>query len=211
MDADSWCRHVVVVTGTIGSGKSTCVGILEEQGALAVSADKVAREVVAPGTEGLRAVEKRFGKPILLKDGSLDREQLGQIIFSDSTARRDLESIVHPLIQERVGRIFSAVLSKGYPLLVYDCPLFFEAGLYKKQFRGVVLVSAPPEICAERLAKRSNLSLTEAKKRLSSQWPIEQKIAKSDVVIDNSGSIEELRVRTRAAFELLAQEAGKNE
>lgn len=198
-----WYKHVVAVTGTIGSGKTSCVQYFKQCGAWCVSADDVAREVVAKGSNGLRAVVEKFGQEFLLADGSLDRKKLGAHVFNHAEARRELEAILHPLIHERVGELFRDALTKHFPLLVYDCPLLFEAGLNKKGFKAIVLVVAPPDECLRRIMSRDGLPEQEAKRRIASQWPVEKKVREADIVIENSVGLEELGEKTQQVFERL--------
>ncbi|MCB0325888.1 MAG: dephospho-CoA kinase [Bdellovibrionales bacterium] len=186
-------HRVIVVTGTIGSGKSTACSILQHLGAVVISADVLARHVVAPESEGLARVVERFGPEILALDGSLDRKKLGTIVFRDSAALADLEAITHPRIRALAEQQFEQALREQAPLVIYDCPLYFEAGLDKLGFRKCVLIAANRERCLERIKARDSLSHQEAEARLDAQLPVEFKRQRADIVIENNGTIEELR------------------
>lgn len=197
---EHWQSKVIAITGTIGSGKSTVVSILREMGVFTVSADELAREVVEKGSRGLAEVVGEFGTEILKKDATLDRKKLGRIIFKDKSKRKRLEAILHPLIQERARNIFEGAINQNESLMVYEVPLLFEAALHQKGFKRIIVVSANDEVCLKRVMQRDNLSEEEARARLLSQWSIEEKKRLADIVIDNSGSIEELKERVRQAF-----------
>ena len=188
----SWHRHVIALTGSIGSGKSTALEILNKLGAYVLSADDLSRLAASPSSPGLNRIVKAFGIQILRADNTLDRKQLAKIVFEDSKKRTILENILHPIIRDLAGVEFSKALKKKYPLYVYDIPLLFETGLYKEGFKKTVLISTPDELCIQRAAKRDGLTQEEVKKRLVNQMPLDEKRKLADIVINNSGSIEEL-------------------
>ncbi len=181
---------ILGVTGNIASGKSTIARALEKLGATLVDADQLARTVVAPGSLVLSRLTERFGADILLADGRLNRIRLGEIIFADSSARSDLNAIMHPAIArlavERLGQLKATV---GIPLVVYEAPLLFEVGA-KTRVDRVLVVRIDPELQLQRLVLRDGLDETAAKQRLAAQMPQEEKLARADFVIDNSGSLE---------------------
>lgn len=184
--------HVVAVTGTIGSGKSTVVKLLGKQGAFIVSADELAREVVKPGTEGIRDVVAAFGREVLDKDGALDREKMADLVFTDPAKKKMLEGILHPLIAKQAEEVFKAAIARGVSPIIYEVPLLFEAGLNKAGFRKIIVVTASDEVCIKRITERDSLSEDKAAARLRTQIPTEVKRKGADIVIDNSGSIEQL-------------------
>jgi len=184
--------HVVAITGTIGSGKSTVIELLRKQKAFVVSADEIAREVVLPGTTGLKQVVDTFGPGILADDGALDRKKMGTLVFADGARKKALEALLHPLIAKRAEEIFKDAIARGVSPIVYEVPLLFEAGLHKAGFKKIIVVTADDDTCIERVMKRDGLSIEQARERLASQIPTEVKLKGADVVLDNSGSISEL-------------------
>ncbi|CAH8772145.1 dephospho-CoA kinase [Paenibacillus dendritiformis] len=181
------------LTGGIASGKSTVSRLLVERGALLVDADRIAREIVLPGSPALDQIADRFGADMLLPDGSLDRKRLGNVVFSDAAARKALEEITHPAIrQEMMTQMRRLEEEHPQSLVVVDVPLLYESGLTDR-FEEIVVVYVPQAIQLERLMRRDGLSEAEASERLLSQWDIEMKRERADYVIDNSNGIEETR------------------
>jgi len=181
----------VGLTGGIACGKSTVAGMLVRRGAFSIDLDQIAREVVLPGSPVLARVADCFGQGILNTDGSLNRKALGEIVFNDPNARKKLESIMHPpiraLMKERM-----AALEQAHPdrLVVVEVPLLYESGL-QAMFDEVMVVYVPRDMQLARLQEREGLSLEQAEKRLNAQLPIEDKKKWADVVIDNSGTLEQ--------------------
>ncbi|MFL1671582.1 dephospho-CoA kinase [Paenibacillus dendritiformis] len=181
------------LTGGIASGKSTVSRLLVERGALLVDADRIAREIVLPGSPALDQIADRFGADMLLPDGSLDRKRLGNVVFSDAAARKALEEITHPAIrQEMITQMRRLEEEHPQSLVVVDVPLLYESGLTDR-FEEIVVVYVPQAIQLERLMRRDGLTKAEASERLLSQWDIEMKRERADYVIDNSNGIEETR------------------
>ena len=199
-------QAVLAITGTMGSGKSTASTILAELGADVISADVLAREVVAPGSPALEEIQARFGSSILSESGELKRAALAEIVFSDHSALRDLEAITHPRIRELSTDRFKAALERGCSLIVYDCPLLFESKLESLGFKAILLIAAPEKTCIARICARDNISEDEARARLAAQLPIEYKRENSDIIIENDGSIEDLRNALVKVIEDLASE-----
>jgi len=168
------------LTGGIATGKSYCLARFAELGAATIDADRLAREAVAPGTPGLARVVERFGAGVLLPDGSLNRPALGRIVFSDRTARADLEAIVHPEVYRRISEWF-ANLPSG-TIAIADIPLLFETG-HEHEFDRVIVAACEPAEQLRRLAVRDGLTLEAAHARLDAQWPIEEKVGRADYVI----------------------------
>jgi dephospho-CoA kinase len=176
------------LTGGIGSGKSTVSAALAARGAVIVDADRIAREVVEPGTPGLAAVAEAFGDGILAADGALDRPALAAIVFADPDARRRLDAIVHPLVRARATE-----LAGGAPpdaVVVHDVPLLVETG-QAGSYDLVLVVEAPVETRVARLVRRG-LSEDDARARIATQATDEQRRAVADVVLDNGGTPEQL-------------------
>ncbi|MEO3783552.1 dephospho-CoA kinase [Actinocorallia sp. B10E7] len=179
----------VGLTGGIGSGKSEVSRRLAAAGAVLIDSDALAREVVAPGSEGLARIVEEFGSGVLTGDGALNREKLGSIVFSDPEKLARLNAITHPLIGAR-----SAELQEAAPedsVIVFDVPLLAENGL-APLYDLVVVVDAPVETQLERLTGLRGMSEEEARKRIAAQATREQRLAIADRVIDNSGTLEGL-------------------
>jgi dephospho-CoA kinase len=176
------------LTGGIGSGKSTVSGLLAARGAVVIDADRIAREVVEPGTPGLAAVAEAFGEQVLRPDGSLDRAALAAIVFADSAARGRLDGIVHPLVRARSAELAAAVPADA--VVVHDVPLLVETGR-TGSYDVVLVVQADPEVRVRRLVRRG-LSEGDARARIAAQATDEQRRAVADVVLDNNGTEEEL-------------------
>jgi dephospho-CoA kinase len=177
---------LVGLTGGIGSGKSTAARMLKERGAVVFDADVLAREAVAPGTEGHRAVVERFGADVLAPGGELDREALASVVFADPAARRDLEAIVHP----EVRRLF-AEGSEAYRetdrVVVLSAPLLVETGMHSA-FDVLVVVAAPVEVQIERLMRGRGMSEEAIRARIDAQAPLDDKAAVADILLDNEGA-----------------------
>ncbi|WP_222193620.1 dephospho-CoA kinase [Modestobacter italicus] len=176
------------LTGGIGSGKSTVAALLAERGALVVDADRIAREVVEPGTPGLAAVVEAFGPDVLTADGSLDRAALAAVVFGDPAARARLDGIVHPLVRARAAQLVAAAPDDS--VVVQDVPLLVETG-QAGAHDLVLVVEADPETRVRRLVGRG-LSAEDARARMASQATDEQRRAVADVVLDNDGDQEAL-------------------
>ena len=176
------------LTGGIGSGKSTVSGLLAARGAVIVDADRIAREVVEPGTSGLAAVVEAFGEQVLGADGSLDRPAMAAVVFSDPVARGRLDGIVHPLVRRRTAELVSEAPADA--VVVNDVPLLVETG-QAPSYDVVLVVEADPEIRVVRLVHRG-LTEDDARARIAAQATDEQRRAVADVVLDNSGTPEEL-------------------
>lgn len=182
----------VGLTGGIGSGKSTVSSLLAELGATVVDADRLAREVVEPGTPGLAAVVAAFGKQVLGPDGGLDREALGRIVFQDDARRRELEGIIHPLVAARAQEMFDAAGPRD--VVVHDVPLLVE-----KQMAGnydlVIVVGTSEPVRLDRLMQRRGMTRQDALARIRSQADDAARRAVADIWIDNDGDVEEVRRR----------------
>ncbi|WP_152362742.1 dephospho-CoA kinase [Microlunatus speluncae] len=178
----------IALTGGIASGKTAVSELLRDKGAVIIDSDVLAREVVAPGTPGLAAVVERFGPGVLTGD-ELDRAALGKIIFGDPQARRDLESITHPLIRQRATELEQAAPDDA--VVIQVVPLLVEAGL-AAGFDLVIVVDADPGQQRERLSRRNGLDERQVEERLSAQASREQRLAAADLVVDNTGPADRL-------------------
>jgi dephospho-CoA kinase len=179
----------VGLTGGIGAGKSEVSKRLAAQGALVIDADLIAREVVAPGTDGLAEVVAAFGPSVLGPDGALDRVALGDIVFADKAKLATLNSIVHP----RVGARMRELEESAGPgsVVVHDVPLIAENGL-ADAYDLVVVVDVPPRIQLDRLMRLRGMSREQAQARMAAQASREQRLSIAGIVVDNSGSLAEL-------------------
>lgn len=176
------------LTGGIASGKSTVARKLEQLGAVTIDADVLARDVVALGTEGLKAVVARFGDSVLAADGSLDRSALARVIFADPQARADLNAIIHPLVRERAAELEAAALAGA--VVVHVIPLLVETG-QQNRFDAVVVVDTTVEEQLRRLTRRDGLTQTEAEQRVAAQASREERLGAATHVIDSSGPVRE--------------------
>ncbi|UJF15177.1 dephospho-CoA kinase [Jeotgalibaca sp. MA1X17-3] len=181
---------ILGLTGGIATGKSTVANYLAEQGIPVVDADVGAREVVKPHSEGLRRIVEAFGEEILLEDGSLNRKRLGELVFSQEEKRHILNSIVHVLIREWIQTKTKLLTEEGIPLIVWDIPLLYETN-YQIDCDLVMVVYVPKELQIQRLMNRDKLTLEQAEDRIHTQMPIEEKRIKANILINNSGSIED--------------------
>jgi dephospho-CoA kinase len=179
----------VGLTGGIGSGKSEVSRRLGAQGAVVIDADAIAREVVAPGTEGLAAVTAEFGTGVLRGDGGLDRERLGEIVFADPAMLRRLNSIVHPLVGRRMAELEKEAGEDA--IIVHDVPLIAENDL-GSAYDLVVVVDAPRQMQLDRLIRQRRMSPEQVEARMAAQASREMRLAIADLVVDNSSSLAEL-------------------
>jgi dephospho-CoA kinase len=192
----------VGLTGSIAVGKSQVVRMFAELGCHVIDADRIARDVVAPETEGLKSVVVTFGD-VLNPDGTLDRPKLGQMVFADEAKRQKLNSLLHPLIiaaQDDQIRELESRDPEG--IVIIDAALMIESGGYERLDK-LVVVYCDPEIELERLMKRDGLSRTAAQARIDTQMPQEEKKKYADYLIDTSGSLEATRGQVVTVFEQL--------
>jgi len=195
----------VGLTGSIGVGKSFVGSVFVELGCRLLDADATAREVVLPGTAGLAAVVKEFGPEVLQTDGTLDRKQLGSVVFGDEQKRRRLNAILHPRIIEKQDQILQQWESEEpNGIGIVDAALMIESGGYKR-FDKLIVVHCRPEVQLERLMLRDGLSCDEAQKRIDSQMPQEEKQRYADYLIDTSDGFELTRQRTKAVYDQLVK------
>ena len=185
----------VGLTGSIGVGKSFVTSVFEELGCHVLDADLTAREVVMPGTPGLKAITEEFGEDILNTDGTLNRKQLGALVFADESRRQRLNNLLHPFIiarQDEIMRGWEAEDPNGIGII--DAALMIESGGYKR-FDKLIVVHCRPEVQLERLMLRDKLSREEALRRISSQMPQEEKQKFADYLIDTSDGFELTRTQ----------------
>ncbi|MEV3909527.1 MULTISPECIES: dephospho-CoA kinase [Streptomyces] len=194
----------VGLTGGIGAGKSEVSRLLVEHGAVLIDADRIAREVVAPGTPGLAAVVAAFGEDVLAEDGGLDRPKLGSIVFADPDRLAVLNSIVHPLVGARSRELESAAADDA--VVVHDVPLLAENAL-APLYDLVVVVDASPETQLDRLVRLRGMTEQDARARMAAQATREKRLEIADVVIDNDVPLEELRRRVQEVWGDLVRRA----
>jgi dephospho-CoA kinase len=179
----------VALTGGIATGKSHVLARMAARGVPTIDADRLARQAVAPGTEGERRVAERFGDAVLARDRTIDRAALARIVFADPPSRRDLEAIVHPFVYDAIER-WLGTLPAGTPAAVADIPLLFETG-HEADFDLVVVTACSPDEQVRRLVARDGLAKADALARIATQWPLAEKAKRAGLVIDTNGSIEE--------------------
>ncbi|MGW2545586.1 dephospho-CoA kinase [Kitasatospora sp. NPDC001574] len=193
------------LTGGIGAGKSEVSRLLAAHGAVIVDSDVIAREVVAPGTDGLRAVAAEFGAGVLAADGSLDRPALGAIVFADPERLAALNAIVHPLVRARSAELEAAASPDA--VVVHDVPLLAENGL-APLYDLVIVVDAQDGVRFDRLVRLRGMAEEEARARMAAQAGRADRLAIADVVIDNSGPLTDLAPRVADVWsELKARHA----
>lgn len=185
------------LTGGIGAGKSTVAATLTALGAVVIDADRIAREVVEPGTEGLAEVVAAFGEDVLDDDGALDRPALGRIVFGDDAKRQKLNGILHPRIGARTAEMVAEADDDA--VVVHDVPLLVENGM-GAAFALVVVVDAPVDVRVRRLVETRDMTVEDARARMAAQAGDEQRREVADAVIDNDGSREALAARVAAVW-----------
>jgi dephospho-CoA kinase len=194
----------VGLTGGIASGKSTVSAILADLGAVVIDADVLAREVVARGTPGLEAVVAEFGPELLTPDGHLDRPAMGALVFSDPDARTRLEKIIHPLVHPRAAQLEAEAPPDA--VVVHDIPLLAEGGR-AGSFDAVVVVDAPPELQVSRMVEDRGWTREDAESRIAAQASRAERLAIATYVVDNTGTLDELRAQVEEIHAALAARA----
>jgi dephospho-CoA kinase len=192
---------VVAITGGIGSGKSAVAAIFAELGAVVIDADILARQVVEPGTPGLQEIRTAFPKEaLILADGSLNRSKLAEIIFSNPEKKKVVESILHPKIRALWLSKLEGLRRTDVSVVAYVVPLLFESSVKMPELKKIVLVSAPEEVRIERVMKRDGSSRAMVELRLKAQLSESEKVGRSDFVIPNNSTFEELKKHTTEVF-----------
>jgi dephospho-CoA kinase len=187
----------VGLTGGVASGKSTVAAMLADLGAVVIDADALAREVVQAGTPGFDAVVEEFGSELVGPDGELDRPALGRLVFADESARRRLEAIVHPLVFERYAELESTAPADA--IVVHDIPLLAESSR-ATDFDAVIVVDAPRETQVERMTRERGWTAEDAEARIAAQAAREDRLAIATYVVDNTGSLDDLRARVAEIY-----------
>lgn len=196
---------VIGLTGGIASGKSTISNIFKEVGWPVIDADQTARQVVMPGSLGLTQIVSRFGSQVLQPDGTLDRAALGSMVFDDPQNLSDLDQIEHPLIMAAIDQQLAGFKKQGLPVVVLDVPLLFETGM-DQECDLTVLAVVDRKTQLERLMKRDHCSKAAALKRINAQMPLEEKMRRADVTIDNNGSLAQTRLQVAKLVERVSQQ-----
>jgi len=191
---------LVGLTGGIASGKSTVAKILESLGAAIVNADTLSREVVEPDRDAWKEIVAAFGAGVLQPDQSLDRQKLRTIIFNNPDARRKLESIIHPRVRALAKQRIREHTAAGYGVIVYEVPLLFEGNLHE-WLRPVILVACDVDTQLQRLQQRDGLDRAQAQRHIDAQMSLAEKRRLADYVIENNGSLDELKRQVEAVLE----------
>lgn len=188
------------LTGGIASGKSTAAAAFARHGAVVIDSDVLARQAVAPGTPGLRAVVETFGPDVVTADGSLDRSALGRIVFADEAARERLEGILHPLVRARSAALVAALPADA--TVVHDVPLLVETGM-AAEFDLVVVVDVPVQVQIDRLMAGRGMAESDAQSRVAAQAGRKDRLAAADEVLDGGGDVEALMAEVDELWERL--------
>ncbi|WP_320781437.1 dephospho-CoA kinase [Streptomyces sp. CRN 30] len=198
----------VGLTGGIGAGKSEVARLLVERGAVLIDSDRIAREVVEPGTPGLAAVVDAFGAEVLAEGGGLDRPKLGSLVFADADKLATLNSIVHPLVRARSQELEGAAAEDA--VVVHDVPLLAENGL-APLYDLVLVVDVAPDTQLDRLVRLRGTTEDDARARMAAQATREQRLEIADIVIDNDVPLADLELRVRDVWAELERRAGRSE
>jgi dephospho-CoA kinase len=188
---------LIGLTGGIGSGKSTVSARLATHGAVVIDADAIVHDLQRPGEPVLAAMAERFGPEILDEDGALRRQAVADIVFNDPEALRDLGMIVHPAVHAEIERRIAEQVD-GDRVVILDVPLLVESG--RDDLAGLIVVDVDPELAIARLIEYRSFSEADARARVARQASREERVAKADVVIDNSGTVADLEAQTDAAW-----------
>jgi dephospho-CoA kinase len=200
--------QLIGLTGGIASGKSVVAARLAEHGAVVVDADRIAREVVEPGTTALARIAEEFGTDVITADGSLDRAALGALVFESPEKRAALNAITHPAVAVRSHELFEAAAAADPDaIVVYDVPLLVDAGR-TDEFDLIVVVNASTETRVSRMIELRGMTRDEAMHRINSQATNTERLAIADVVIDANGSLEQTLAQADALWEKLSARVG---
>jgi dephospho-CoA kinase len=195
----------VGLTGGVASGKSTVSRLLRELGAVVVDADVLAREVVLAGTPGLASVVAEFGPEVLTPEGQLDRPAVARLVFADESARRRLEGIIHPLVRAAAAEL--AASAPPGSVVVHDVPLLVETG-QTGSYDAVIVVDAPADLQVDRMVRDRGMTHAEAEARIGAQASREERLAVATYVVDNTGTLDDLRQRVREVYDELVSAVG---
>ena len=196
----------VALTGGIGTGKSAVLATLAEVGVPVLDADPLAHSVIARGTPGATAVRIRFGDAVMDASGGIDRRRLGELVFRDEAALRDLEAIIHPEVYRTIQGWMDANAEHGIPLAVVEIQLLFEIGK-AGDFDRVIVAACDPGTQVQRAMHRSKLDEAEVRRRIAAQMPLDEKARRADYVIRTDGTLDDTRARTTAVWQALMKDA----
>jgi len=196
----------IAITGGAGSGKSTVARMFQELGAPVLDADQAARDAVAVGAPGWQELRRRFGAEFFNENGTLNRSKLAQRVFADRQARRDLDALIHPLVAQELQRKIANLERQGLGLVLVEVPLLYEAGREEK-FDQVIVVTIPKAEQIRRLKARDQRADAEIQGILQAQWPLADKVARADYVVDNSESLSATRQQVKNIWEKLKKSA----
>ena len=192
----------IAITGGAGSGKSTVARMFEELGAPVLDADAAARDAVAVGTPAWQELRRLFGEEYFQADGELDRAKMAQLVFADPEARQRLNDLVHPRVAQEIQTRLKELEQQGAPLALVEVPLLFEAGLAAAYDR-IIVVYVDPDDQARRLKERDGRGPEEIAGLLQAQWPLKDKAARADFVVDNRGSLSHTRQQVQEIWKEL--------
>jgi dephospho-CoA kinase len=192
---------LVGLTGGIGSGKSTVSALLAERGAVVVDADAIVRDVQAPGTPVLAAIVERFGPDVLGPDGALDRQALADVVFTDDTALKDLNAIVHPAVGAEIARRLEEAAGTD-AVVVLDVPLLVESG--RDDMAALIVVDVDPDVAVARVVEQRGMREDDVRARIARQASREDRLARATIVIDNGGTREDLEAQVAEAWQTIA-------
>jgi dephospho-CoA kinase len=188
---------LIGLTGGIGSGKSTVSALLAERGAVVIDADRITRELQEPGTPVFEAMVERFGPGIVAADGTLDRQAVADLVFSDTEALQALNAIVHPAVGAEIAWRLETEAGTDH-VVILDVPLLVESG--RDDLAALVVVDVDPEIALQRLVEQRGMREDDARARMARQAKREDRLARADEVIDNSGSLDDLAAQVEALW-----------
>ena len=198
----------VALTGGIATGKSYVRARVAARGVPAIDADAVVHALFGPGSDTTAAVARRFGAGVVRRDGRIDRNALGAIVFGDAAARQDLEAIVHPQVYARMAEWMAAQAIAGARWVVADIPLLFETRR-QGEFDRVVVVACSQEEQVRRIMRRDGLPETAARARLAAQWPTSEKVKLATDVVDTGGTFQDTDRQVDALCDAVDEAAGK--
>ncbi|MDY6904263.1 MAG: dephospho-CoA kinase [Thermodesulfobacteriota bacterium] len=197
------------LTGSVATGKSLATGFFSRLGAMIIDADIIAHDVVKQGHPAWQDIVDTFGRAILQPDGEIDRKALGRIIFNDPARKQQLNRIVHPRVFAEISEQLSAIgndAGQKDAVVILDVPLLFETNM-NRDMTDIIVVYALPDIQLERLMRRDSINEADARARINSQMPVEQKRQMADFVIDNSGTIEQTETQVEEIYNILKDKA----
>lgn len=200
-------KPVIGLTGGIASGKSVASRVLSALGVGIVDADQIAREVVAPGSEGLAAVVQAFGSEVLTANGALDREKVAARVFREPDARKILQAITHPRIAVRSAERLAELAATATPYVVYDAPLLVEVGAHKG-LDALIVIAADRATQIARAVARDGMTADEAERRIAAQLPLADKVAVADYVVNNEGSLAQLEAAVQDTHRRILERFG---